>query len=176
VKSFSVVSGVRRLKENSDVGRALAAEEERRILDAASVNQSPLIYPFLVTLTWIGLRSDSDEARRLRWHQLDFETVEVVVHKSKTEAGEPRYPDDWRLESGARTTRSLLPEIIRPDRAGVLRLPEMRDEAAPGTVGLLKQGWNSVRKAAGVSCRLHDLGRSFCTKLGGGRGTGISDA
>ena len=67
------------------MGRALAAEEERRILDAASVNQSPLIYPFLVTLTWTGLRSD--EARRLRWHQLDFETLEVVVRKSKTEAG-----------------------------------------------------------------------------------------
>jgi integrase len=70
------------------VGRALAAEEERRILDAASVNQSPVIYPFLVTLTWTGLRSD--EARRLRWHQLDFETVEVVVRKSKTEAGRNR--------------------------------------------------------------------------------------
>ena len=68
----------------------MAAEEERRNLDAASVNQSPLIYPFLVTLTWIGLRSDSDEARRLRWHQLDFETVEVVVRKSKTEAGRNR--------------------------------------------------------------------------------------
>jgi hypothetical protein len=38
------------------VGRALAAEEERRILDAASVNQSPLIYPFLVTFTWTGLK------------------------------------------------------------------------------------------------------------------------
>lgn len=34
----------------------MAAEEERRILDAANVNQSPLTYPFLVTLTSTGLR------------------------------------------------------------------------------------------------------------------------
>lgn len=33
-------------------------------------------------------------------------------------------------------------------------------------VGSLKKGWNSVRKAAGVSSRLRDFRHSFCTKLG----------
>jgi integrase len=32
-------------------------------------------------------------------------------------------------------------------------------------VGSLKRGWEAVRRAAGVNCRLHDLRHTFCTKL-----------
>jgi len=41
-------------------------------LDAASVSQSPPIYPFLVTLTWTGLRSYALDLSELfpRLHQL----------------------------------------------------------------------------------------------------------
>jgi len=55
---------VKRLEENHDVGRALEPAEEQAILDAAARNQSRLIYPFLFTLAWTGMRSD--EARTLR--------------------------------------------------------------------------------------------------------------
>jgi integrase len=37
------------------------------------------------------------------------------------------------------------------------------DPAKPVTS--LKRGWEAVRDKAGVSCRLHDLRHSFCTKL-----------
>ena len=32
-------------------------------------------------------------------------------------------------------------------------------------MGSLKRGWEAVRRAAGVNCRLHDLRHTFCTKL-----------
>ena len=36
---------MKRLEENSDIGRCLEPEEEKRLLDAASVNPSRLIHP-----------------------------------------------------------------------------------------------------------------------------------
>jgi len=79
---------IRRLEENHDVGRALEADEEKRVLGAAAANPSKFIYPFLVTLLWTGMRAD--EARMLRWDQVDFEAGEVRVGRSKTEAGSRR--------------------------------------------------------------------------------------
>jgi integrase len=74
---------VRRLEGNHDVGQALEAEREAAVLKAATANRSKMIYPLLVTLTWTGIRSD--EARKLRWSQVDFEAGHVLVRKSKTE-------------------------------------------------------------------------------------------
>jgi len=79
---------LKKLQENQDVGRALEPDEEKRVLAAAAANPSKLIYPFLMTLTWTGVRSD--EARTLRWSQVDFETPQIRVGKSKTEAGARR--------------------------------------------------------------------------------------
>jgi len=79
---------LKHLEENHDVGRALETAEEKAILDAAAQNRSRLIYPFLYTLAWTGMRSD--EARTLRWSQVNFEGGEIVVGKSKTEAGKGR--------------------------------------------------------------------------------------
>src|SRR5580704_14591795 len=61
---------VKKLEENHDVGRALETEEEQALLEAAARNQSRLIYPFLFTLAWTGMKSD--EARTLRWYQIDL--------------------------------------------------------------------------------------------------------
>jgi integrase len=80
---------VKKLEERSDVGRAVEADEERAVMEAAHRNPSPLAYPFLTTLRWTGMRPDK-EARLLRWEQMDFEREEVVVAKSKTAAGSGR--------------------------------------------------------------------------------------
>ena len=79
---------LKKLEENHDVGRALEPEEEKAIMEAAERNSSKLIYPFLFTLAWTGIRSD--EARTLRWSQVDFEAGEITVGKAKTEAGRGR--------------------------------------------------------------------------------------
>jgi len=79
---------IRKLEENHDVGRALEQTEEQRITDAAARNQSRMIYPFLFSLAWTGMRSD--EARTLRWLQIDLDGCEITVGGSKSEAGKGR--------------------------------------------------------------------------------------
>ena len=66
----------------------LEATEEKAVLEAAARSRSRLIYPYLMTLAWTGMRSD--EARTLRWSQVNFETGEILVGKAKTEAGSRR--------------------------------------------------------------------------------------
>jgi hypothetical protein len=85
---------VKKFEENHDVGRALEPAEEKSIIHAAIQSGSmrdgsPLIHPFLFTLAWTGMRSD--EARTLRWSQVDMgESGEITVGLSKTAAGKGR--------------------------------------------------------------------------------------
>ena len=158
---------LRKLEERRDVGRALDAEEEGRLLEAAARNTSPLIYPYLMLLIWTGMREG--EARMLRWGQVNFEEGLIIVGASKTAAGTGRaIPMSGALRSAlelhaSRCARWFGP--IKPDwyvfPASNRRRPV--DPARP--VGSLKRGWEAVRRAAGVNCRLHDLRHTFCTKL-----------
>jgi integrase len=156
-----------KLEENRDVGRALEAEEEAALLAAAAKNPSPLIYPFLNVLAWTGMRAD--EARTLRWVQVDFYKGEICVGKAKTEAG------TRRVIPMSTTLRAVLEQYaaqyayrfgpLKPDWY-VFPYCHTRkpvDPTRPATS--LKTAWETVRTQAGVACRLHDLRHSFCTKL-----------
>jgi integrase len=159
---------VKRLEENHDVGRALEPNEEQAILEAAARNQSRLIYPFLFTLAWTGMRSD--EARTLRWSQVDLgEAGEIRVGGAKTEAGKGRrIPLTGNLKAAliqhaARYSSQL--GSVQPNWY-VFPLSNrlaLKDPLKPVTS--LKTAWESVRTFAKVNCRLHDLRHSFCTKL-----------
>jgi len=159
---------LKKLEENHDVGRALEPEEEKRILDAAAGNSSKLIYPFLMTLTWTGIRSD--EARTLRWSQVDFEAAQVTVGKSKSEAGTGRQiPMSAALRTAlqqhaAFCARKLGP--IQPDWY-VFPFSNTKKPVDPSRpVTSLKTAWETIKTGTGVKCRLHDLRHTFCTKLG----------
>jgi len=159
---------VKKLAENHDVGRALLPEQEELILQTAAANQSPLIYPFLFTLAWTGLRSD--EARVLRWSQISFaDAGEVTVGGSKTEAGKGRrIPMSANLKAVLAQHVAWYTARLGEPRAEWYVFPRMNrlapvDPARP--VGSLKTAWHSVRTAAKVNCRLHDFRHSFCTKL-----------
>lgn len=159
---------VKRLEENHDAGRALEPAEERAVLEAAAKSRSSLIHAFLYVLAWTGMRSD--EARTLRWRQVDFEAGEIVVGKSKTEAGRGR-----RIPLAANLKAVLAQHAawyasrlgtIQPDLHFVFPRSNRRAPIDPThPVGSLKKAWEGVRKVAGVQCRLHDLRHSFCTKL-----------
>jgi integrase len=159
-----------KLEENKDAGLALEPEQESAVLGAAARNKSPLIAPFLTVLTWTGMRAD--EARTLRWHQVDFEAGQngqVVVGKSKTNAGRGRViPMSYQLRSAlerhaAWYARSLGP--IQPDWYVFPKCKRVKPIDPNRAVRSLKTAWTSVRKKSGVTCRLHDLRHSFCTKL-----------
>jgi hypothetical protein len=53
-----------------------------------------------------------------------------------------------------------------------------RDRPVDATkpVTSLKTAWETVKTAAEVACRLHDLGHSFCTKLADAGEHGEHDA
>ena len=159
---------MKHLEENHDVGRALEVAEEQAILDAAMWNQSRLIYPFLYSLAWTGMRSE--EARTLRWRQVNFvDAGEITVGRAKTEAGKGRrIPMTVNLKAVLRQHAAWY-----ASRAGELQpdwyvFPCMnrlaiKDPSRPVTS--LKTAWGSIREVANVDCRLHDLRHTFRTKL-----------
>lgn len=159
---------VKKLEENHDVGRALDPREEQAILDAAGRNQSRLIYPFLFTLAWTGLRSD--EARTLRWSQVDFSGAgEVALGGSKTEKGKGRrIPMSANLKAVLGAHASWYASKLGPIQPSWYVFP-LCNRLAPThpskPVTSIKTAWNSIRETAKVECRLHDLRHSFCTKM-----------
>jgi integrase len=83
---------VRKLEENHDVGQALSAEQETRLLTTAqeeSPNRNPVLYPFLCIALSTGMRSG--EITALRWSHIDLDSSLVTVtKKAKTKAGAGR--------------------------------------------------------------------------------------
>ena len=158
---------LKKLEENRDIGRALEPEEERKILEAAAANPSRLIFPFLITLTWTGMRSD--EGRTMRWHQVDFEAGQIMVGKAKTEAGTRRViPMSAALKGALEHHATYFARIFGPLQPGWYVFPFSNrikpvDPSRPVTS--MKTAWQTVKTLADVECRLHDLRHSFCTKL-----------
>jgi integrase len=159
---------LKKLDENSDVGRALQPDEERRLLEAAARNKSPLIYPYLVLLVWTGVRES--EGRLLQWRQIDFEKGLILVGASKTEAGRGRaIPMSGPLRQALELHAARYAAWFGPPAPDWYVFPRSnRQKPADPTqpVGSLKVSWDTVRREAGVRCRLHDLRHTFCTKLG----------
>lgn len=158
---------LKKLEERKDVGRALEPDEERRLLEAAARNRSPLIYPYLMVLAWTGMRAD--EARTLRWGQVDFEVGQIIVGRSKTEAGTGRaIPMSGPLKAALELHASRCAGWFGPLRPDWYVFPFSNrrrpvDPARPVTS--LKRAWETVRQAAGVRCRLHDLRHNLASKL-----------
>lgn len=158
---------VKKLEEASDVGRALSEEEERLLLAAAGKSTSRPLLPFLEVLLWTGMRSD--EARTLRWSQVDWEGGEITVGRSKTAAGKGRViPISDQLKSSLEAHAAWCARSLGPIQPQWYVFPCMRRRvlADPGRpMRSLKKGWATVKEVAGVECRLHDLRHTFCTKL-----------
>jgi integrase len=158
---------LKKLEENNDVGRALEPDEEKRLLDAAAGNSSKLIYPFLMVLTWTGMRSD--EARVLRWSQVDFEANQVVVGKAKTDKGKGRViPMSGALRAALEHHAAFCARKLGPLKPHWYVFPRSNTKKpidATRPVTSLKTAWETIRDASNVKCRLHDLRHSFCTKL-----------
>jgi integrase len=158
---------LKKLEEKNDVGRALEVAEEERVLAAAAANSSHLIYPYLMTLAWTGMRSS--EGRMLLWSQADFEALQITVGKSKSEAGTKRIiPMSAALKAALQIHAAFCARHLGPLQPNWYVFPfSNRTRPIDGTkpVTSLKTAWETVREDAGVNCRLHDLRHTFCTKL-----------
>jgi len=158
---------LRKLEEPQTIGKALTQEEEDRLLQAAAANRSPLIYPFIKIALLTGLRFG--EIRSLRWRQIDLEQRTLTVGRAKTEAGTGRVvPMSHELETvlseyAAKYTKqfgSLKPEwFVFP----ACDHTHLNNPERPVTG--IKTAWRSIRKAAGLSIRFHDLRHTTATKM-----------
>jgi integrase len=111
----------------------------------------------------------SDEARLMKWNQVDFAEGEVRVAESKTEAGERRgISMSAILRAALDQHASWYIQSFGELQGGWYVFPACDrtravDPSRPITS--FKRAWDGVRNKAGVRCRLHDLRHTLCTKL-----------
>jgi integrase len=161
------------LKENPSPGRALTAEEENRLLDAAIKSRCRSLYPVVMLAINTGMRAS--EIRGLRWAQVDFLANSLMVGKSKTAAGTGRIiPLNARSVSLLNAWRRLFPgaeadHYVFPHEkyglAGNDRKHCAHEIIPTEPMHRWKVAWESARKVANVACRFHDLRHTFISRL-----------
>jgi integrase len=161
---------VKKCEERKDVGKALSFEEEGRLLEAADQNRSPNVRTMVRVSLLTGFRAG--ELSRLTWGRVDFASRIVSVGRSvgdsKTEAGRGRQvPMNEDLYQVLCAHAKWF-----TDRFGATKpeyfvfpygSPVPSDPSRPSVE--LKTAWETIRKAATVSCRWHDLRHTVCTKM-----------
>ena len=174
---------VHMLPEREDVGRALTADEQHRLLAACKKSASRSLYPAVLVSMHTGLRNA--ELRLMRWRQVDLLNETVTVGKSKTAGGEGRVVPlsnaalqclkDWRTQF----PDALPAHFVFPTErygligeqgtfGGEVRPYHVIPEVA---VQSWSTAWTTARKVAGVDCRWHDLRHSFVSLLAQGKAT-----
>lgn len=158
---------LKHLEESHDVGRALAADEEQRLVNAAMKNRSRMIGPIVRIALMTGMRRD--EIRLLKWRQIDFDAKEITVGKAKTDAGKGRViPFGTTLAGVLSIYASWYVSKLGPIEPECHVFPfsnRAKPTDATRPMGDFKKSWDSVRDAAKVECRFHDLRHTVCTKM-----------
>jgi integrase len=163
----------KKLTDRRDVGKALAPEEEDRLLTACSKSRSRSLYPAVCLALHTGLRRS--ELLGLTWAQVDLEKKTLTVGDSKTEAGAGRVVP---LNARATTAITFWSEVF-PDRepqhaifptervgaAGDAFVPCVTETDVDTPIKSIKEGWERAKRLSKVHCRWHDLRHTFCTRL-----------
>lgn len=158
---------VRKLEERKDVGKALSPNEEERLLAGANGNPR---WKMLATLLRVGLLTGmrSGEITGLTWGRVDFQSRIIQVGRAKTSSGTGRQiPMNQELflaiSSHAEWFTGKFGEAKPEYYLFPFGKPAPTDPTRPTTT--LKTAWGSLRDAAGVDCRLHDLRHTAATKM-----------
>jgi len=161
------------LKEAPSPGRALSAEEETSLLDAASKSRCRSLYPVVMLAINTGLRVS--EIRGLGWNQVDLLGHTLTVGNSKTAAGTGRLIPlngralavlmHWRgLFTGAQPEHYVFPHE-KYGLAGDKRQPCAWEVDPTQPMHRWKVAWENARAKAKVACRFHDLRHTFVSRL-----------
>lgn len=155
-------------RTKAPVGRAISQAEADALLEAAGRNRSKYALPYIALALYTGFRAA--EVRTLRWRQIDFLDGWVRSELSKTPAGEYReVPLLPELKSILVAHRAWIEEKLgsapEPDHYifPFANRGKPVDPERPCTN--IASAWWSIRDAAGVSCRLHDLRHTYATRL-----------
>lgn len=164
---------VRMLKSRDDIGKALDASEEKKLLDACADSRSRSLLPAVLLALNTGMRYS--ELRLLRWQQVNFIRRDVRVGKSKTEAGEGRtIPLNYRATKILQFWADQFPErkqdhfVFARERygAGGDKFEACVFDVDPKRpLNSWKEAWESAKKKAGVTLRFHDLRHTCVTRM-----------
>ena len=157
---------VRKLEERKDVGRALSPAEQNALLDGLQNRRTPHLATLIPLLLLTGMRAG--EALSLTWGQIDLMGKSLAVGRAKTANGTGRViPINDDLASVLAAHRAWFVEKFgEPQPEHYLfpwGKPVPSDPARHATD--ITWGWDQLRAATGVSCRLHDLRHTFATRL-----------
>jgi integrase len=161
------------LKGERQPGRAISREEESRLIGAIRNCGSPALQPLFIVSIDSGLRAS--EIRNLRRGDVDLASAEIVVRRSKTEAGTGRVvPLTRRAAAALATWLSTLPEA-GPDAyvfprhqvgfglGGRGAVPYGIDSSRP--MQGWKSAWSRARRESDVKARWHDLRHTLVSRL-----------
>ncbi len=151
---WAYISGrVTMLPQRSDAGRSLTQNEEARLLEAIGHSRSPSLYPFFTLSIDAGLRPSETRALRrsnlrLSCHGGSISAGEIIVGRSKSEAGEGR-------------------AIPRVAIAGNQRVPHIYDINLdrPMSPSSYRTAFETACRRANVRCRFYDARHTFVTRL-----------
>jgi integrase len=172
---------VRMLRVRTDVGRALSADEQHRLLTACKASRSRSLYPAVVLSLHTGMRNG--ELRMVRWRQVDLLSKEVLTGKGKTAGGDdraiPLSETAWRTLKEWRTNfPEATPEhfVFPSERYGLagnegrmegVSQPYLINPEIP--ISSWKAAWTRARATAKVSCRWHDMRHTFVSRMAEGQ-------
>jgi integrase len=175
-----IADRVRALPERHDVGRAVSAGDEAKLIAAASASRSPALLPLLLISLDTGMRSSEVQALRRRdlklsWADGNIASGELIVPKSKTAAGTGRLiPFTRRVCACLSLWLSRFPDA-GPDSfvfpfhqvgiGGNTRTVEVYDVDLDRPMGSWRKAWLGTCKNAGVRYRWHDLRHTFVSRL-----------
>ena len=96
---------VKKLEERKNVGRALASEEQHKLLDGLKDRRTPHLSTLIPLLLLTGMRAG--EALSLTWGQVDLIDKAITVGRAKTSNGTGRViPINGELETVLATHRA----------------------------------------------------------------------
>ncbi len=161
-------------RESHQIGKALAEEEERRLLAACESN---LLLRTVVTLA-LNTALRKNEIRTLRWRQIDLIERTLTVGRTKTEGGSGRViPLNSVAYAALVRWASRFPEAQPDDYAFPAcedaRLdcpnPNARKVDPSRPIKSWRTAWRRALKDAGLGIRFHDLRHTCITKLAEGQ-------
>ena len=149
---------VKKLEERKNVGRALASEEQHKLLDGLKDRRTPHLSTLIPLLLLTGMRAG--EALSLTWGQVDLIDKAITVGRAKTSNGTGRViPINGELETVLATHRAwfvdAFGEALTEHHLFPWGKPRPCDPSRHATD--ITWGWDELRTDTGVRCRLHDL-------------------
>jgi integrase len=161
---------VKKLEESKEVGRALSPEEERRLLDACDMQESPnrsrTLGMFVRLSLMTGMRAG--EIKDLQWGRIDLEKGTIQVGIAKTAGGSGRLiPMNPNLRAVLEQYAAWYAERFGPLEQWWYLFPWGKPTPSDPTRPItdITGAWDALRERAGVQCRFHDLRHTAATKM-----------